>query len=92
MSITEKFEQFHADHPDVYDQLVELARRMRSRGHAHYGIATLFEVVRYHRHTSGKDADGFKLNNNYRSHYARLIMERERDLNGMFHLRELKAA
>lgn len=33
----------------------------------------------------------FKLNNNYHSRYARLIMEQEDDLDGFFDLRELRS-
>jgi hypothetical protein len=33
----------------------------------------------------------FKLNNNYRAHYARLIMHQEPDLDGIFELRRSKA-
>lgn len=90
-SIADQFAKFHDEHPDVYEQLSSLAHEMRDRGFHHYGIATLFEVVRHHRHTSGKDDAGFKLNNNFRSHYARLLMEREHALKGMFHTRTLTA-
>jgi hypothetical protein len=34
----------------------------------------------------------WKLNNNYRSRFARLIMDNEPDLAGVFETRELKAA
>jgi hypothetical protein len=43
---------------------------------------------------AGLPADGeeFKLNNNYTSRYARLLMEREAGLSGLFATRELRAA
>lgn len=91
MDIYGSFIKFHTDHPDVYEQIVSLARKIRDRGYERYGIATLFEVVRYHRATSGKDEDGWKLNNNFRSHYARLIMQQEPDLDGFFETRALRS-
>ena len=35
------------------------------------------------------DTSGFKLNDHYTSRYARLIMEREPDLRGIFRTRKL---
>ena len=89
--IADQFAEFHAAHPDVYEQLSALAHEIKDRGFTRYGIATLFEVVRHHRQTSGKDAQGFKLNNNFRSHYARLLMEQEAELKGLFELRTMTA-
>lgn len=84
-----RFSEFHRENPDVYRELVKLARKLRDRGHAHYGIGALFEVVRFHRALETTDAV-YKLNNNHRSRYARLIMEQEPDLRGFFETRELK--
>lgn len=38
-----------------------------------------------------KSKDPFKLNNNYTSHYARLVMNNESDLRDFFELRNLRA-
>ncbi len=89
--ISEQFEEFHDKHPDVYEQLLTLALKLRDRGHTHYGMRALVEVVRFHRITSGKDAAGFKINNNFTPHYARLMMEREPELAGFFHTRKTVA-
>jgi hypothetical protein len=90
--IKDSFDKFHAEHPDVGEQLTRLALDLLDRGYNNYGIAGLFEVVRYHRITSGKDDSGFKLNNNYRSHYARLLMNAHPELDGFFHTRTLRTA
>jgi hypothetical protein len=87
--IQERFEQFDRLNPHIYDILVELARKLRARRPSRrVGIGMLFEVLRWNYlvQTTGDD---FKLNNNYRSRYARLIEEREPDLRGAFELREL---
>lgn len=83
------FRAFHHDHPEVYRELAVLARAWKTAGHKKLGIATLFEVLRWNAHLEGRDVDGFKLNNNYRSRYARLLMANERDLDGLFDTREL---
>lgn len=80
------FRQFHRDNPHVYIQLVRLARRGRRSGATKLGIGQLFEVLRWRTMLATTDPD-FKLNNNYRAHYARLIMEQEPDLAGAFDLR-----
>jgi hypothetical protein len=83
-----KFATFHRDNPQVYQKLVELARRVRSKGFESYSIKSLFEQVRWHYHMETNDPD-FKLNNNYHSRYARLIMSQEEDLREFFEVRAL---
>lgn len=86
--IEREFNQFHAEHPEVYSELVHLARTWKRNGTAKLGIATLFEVLRWNSHLNPHLHGGYKLNNNYRALYARKIMEREPDLNGLFEVRE----
>jgi len=87
-TIREAFIRFHNDNLHVYEELVMLARRAKRAGSTKLGIGMLFEVLRW-RHTLRTGGDDFKLNNNYRSYYARLIMAREPDLFGVFDLRKL---
>lgn len=90
-SIDEKFHAFHAAHPEVYDELVELARCGVAAGQRRLGMKQLFEVLRWHRTLRGLPAEGetFKLNNNYTSRYARLVMTLEPDLAKAFETRTL---
>ena len=92
-SIQTKFELFHARHPDVYDALVSLARQGIARGRTRLGMKQLFEVLRWEWMLGGLDDDHeyWKLNNNYTSRYARLIMAQEPDLYGVFETRDLTA-
>lgn len=91
-TLQEQFEQFHADNPWVYDTLVRMTRQMRSRGVGKIGMGQLFEVLRWHHSMTTMDANSeFKLNNNYRSRYSRLIMESETDLLGVYEIRRLRA-
>jgi hypothetical protein len=89
-SIDEAFAAFHAENPHVYAELRMLALRARRRGATRIGIGMLFEVLRW-RHTLRTDGDDFKLNNNFRSRYARMLM-REPELAGCFETRGLRAA
>ena len=87
LSIEERFEIFHRGNPHVYAVLVRVARRMKRSGKVKtWSMKAAFEVVRYRAiETYGQD---WKLNNDYTSHYARLIMEREKELAGFFRTRE----
>lgn len=83
------FMSFHVDNPQVYAELVERARRWKRAGHRHGSINMLFEAIRYDFGVRvGESGDGFRLNNNHRAYYARLIMRRELDLDGFFETRD----
>lgn len=85
-----RFQKFHSENPRVYVELVQLTRQAYERGRKRIGIRMLFEVVRWNRFLQTNDHE-FKLNNNYHSRYARLIMHNHPEFEGMFELRELKA-
>jgi len=83
------FAEFHEQNPEVYLRLVKLARDLRARGHKRLGIGMLFEVIRWMHYMETFDVAGYKLNNNHRSRYSRLIMASELDLGDVFETREL---
>ena len=86
-----RFEDFHTGNPRVYEVLVALARQwVASTGRRKLGIKTLYERARWEIALSTGDPD-FKLNNNYTAFYARLIMDSEADLRGLFDLRASEA-
>jgi hypothetical protein len=89
-SASDAFLRYHYQHPYVYDELVRMARRWKDSGKAHCSIKMLWEVLRYNFGVTIDSEDGFRLNNNYTSRYARLIMGREDDLADLFETRELQ--
>lgn len=90
VSIDDAFEAFHDANPWVYNSLVHLARELTAAGRTRIGMKMLFEVLRWQwsLRTTDPTVD-FKLNNNYTSRYARLIMDHEPDLMGVFETRAL---
>ena len=85
-ALAQSFREFHDANPHVYTRLRDLALSYLAR-HLFVGVGHLYEVVRYERfQTTG---DWFKLNNNHRSRYARLLMECEPRLKDYFETREL---
>lgn len=88
-SLEQQFQAFHADNPHVYRSLRRLALDLRARGVRKYGIAGLFEVLRWqHAMTTTDPSSDFKLNNNFRSFYSRILMDNEPSLAGFFETRE----
>ena len=83
------FEQFRQANPDVERELLRFAQQARGTGLRHLGIAMLYERLRWYRHIESNDPD-FKLNNDYRSRYARLLMRLDPSLEGLFETRKLK--
>jgi len=88
-SIPERFKRFHAANPHVYDALVNLARRFRERrGESKIGIGMLYEVLRWNYYMTTESEDDYKLSNDFRACYARLIMQKEADLKGIFQTKQ----
>ena len=90
-TIQAAFQAFHDAHPEVYVEVVRLTRIAKARGYTKLGISLPWERMRWTFKVDQGDEE-FKLNNNYRSRYARLIMAQEPDLADIFETRELKAA
>lgn len=90
-SLQDTFMAYHKANPRVYNRLVEMARELKGMGVQQYGLAALWEALRYESLTT-QQTDGlpFKLSNNHRAYYARLIHQQEQDLAGFFRLREVK--
>jgi len=88
-SIQERFERFHEANPQVYRELRRMALDLACKGLPRIGIGMLWEVLRYSSiQTTGKD---FKLNDHFRSRYARLLLQREPSLESRIELRQLRS-
>ena len=85
------FCEFHRANPHVYIRLLEMARELVTKGHARVGMKMLFEALRWERMLQ-TDGEPFKLNNNFHSLYARMLMELNEDLGGVFEVRGLVSA
>jgi hypothetical protein len=85
MTAQDKFEEFHALNPHIYDMLVELSRRMKTKKTMkQWSVYAAYEHVRYQWNAHTRSFDNYKLPNEFRPHYSRLIMEQESDLDGFF--------
>lgn len=93
MSIDADFIQFHQTHPKVYAEFVRRAREIKARGLTHYSADVILAIVRWHTDITGRDVEPFKINNNYSSRYARMLMrEYPAEFAGFFSTRVLRSA
>lgn len=90
-TIQDRFDAFHAQHPEVYRELVRIARLVKSSGLSHYSIDACVQRVRWFFRFEHPDRRDFKINDHFSSRYARLIGQREPDLRTFFETRKLKA-
>lgn len=88
-TIEQRFQRFHRRNPHVYDLLRKMALALY-KNNQRMGMKGLFEVLRWNYMFTTSDPD-FKLNNNYTSLYARLLMEQEPALRGFFETRRRRA-
>lgn len=91
LTLREQWQVFHDANPLVYAAIVSIARDLRARGFRRCGIALIYERLRWNWALQTR-GDEYKLNANWRAHYAREIMRREPDLAGFFVTRRLRAA
>jgi hypothetical protein len=85
------FLRFHEDNPEVYERLVEMTRQLSDRGRKRVGMGMLFEVLRWEYFMETDTIEPFKLNNNYRAFYTRMIEQRNPDLRGILTKRKSEA-
>jgi hypothetical protein len=88
MNLEERFEEFHRNNPHIYDMLVELSRKMKAKKNLYqWSIYAAYELVRYQWNCHTRSFDDYKLPNEYRPLYSRLIMTNESDLDGFFRIK-----
>ncbi|MEV4741776.1 hypothetical protein [Streptomyces sp. NPDC049555] len=89
VSIQRRFEAFHELNPWIAEQLEVLTADCLQHGSRRVGIGMLFEVLRwqYGRATAGREP--WRLNNDYRSRYVRLLIERHPEWVDIFETRRL---
>ncbi|MFG3656878.1 hypothetical protein [Streptomyces sp. NPDC047706] len=88
-SIQAQFETFHQLNPWVLRALEALTADYLQRGASRVGIGMLFEVLRW-RYVTATEGDEFRLNNNFRSRYVRLLIERHPEWVSAFEVRALR--
>lgn len=82
-----EFEAFHEANPHVYRELRRMALWAHGRGHRRGAIELFWNRLRWEAYAQTM-GDVYKLNNNYKSFYARRLMAHEPALAGFFETRK----
>lgn len=71
--IVKDFWKFHTENPKVYEYVKRFANEAKASGRERFGIGMIWERLRWYTTVETND-EQFKLCNNHRSCYARLLM------------------
>lgn len=83
-----KFEAFHEENPEVFTCFRLKALKVKNMGFKKYSHVSIIEVIRWERDVSG--GKPFKVNNDFKSLYARLMISQYPHFEGFFELRRMK--
>lgn len=90
LTIQQRYLQFRERNPVVEEILVRLAREAMSAGHHKFGIEEPWNVMRWELRLRRDVKEAYKLNNDYKSRYARDLMVEYPELAGLFETRRLR--
>jgi len=91
-SIAERFGEFDAQHPEVYRLFRDLAVELWEAGHRHGSAEEIVQAIRWrHRINPKCEGGGLKLNDNFRTMYARKLAREDARFAGFFAFRQRRA-
>ncbi len=85
-----QFLSFHEKYPKVYDLYKAFCFQLINKAYTKIGSKMIIERIRWEIATGSKDDAGFKINNNYTAHYARLFVQEHPQYKDYFEFREIK--
>ncbi len=90
LEVLERFKRYHRENPDVYIEFKQFAQQMRNAGRSRYSAEAIINAIRWHRDlkTTG---DVFKINNDFKSIYARLLIYYHPEFADFFQLRCIRS-
>jgi hypothetical protein len=82
-----RFKEFHQENPHIFKEFKQLAYKMKKAGRKKYSAQAIIYVIRFNQDlkTTG---DVFKINNDFTSIYARLLMYRDLSMENFFEIRK----
>lgn len=84
---TEAFLRFHEDNPAVFAKLLEYATEAKRAGLNRLGLSTIYGRLRWYFRVEITTDDLFELNDHHAPYYARLLVLRHPEFEGMFEFR-----
>lgn len=87
-----RFNRYHKANPQVSSWFLQAARSFKNEQHQErYGVGAITERIRWHIKEGLIKTDGFRISNDIRACYARLVLMRDPTLCGLFTLKPSKA-
>lgn len=86
-SLERRFAEFHRSNLPIYRALANRCEQLLDQGRRRISIAELVEEIRHDPDIGGSRANPFKLNNSYRAFYSRLLIFRNKRLEGIIETR-----
>ncbi len=84
--LTERFNNFHANNPQVYDEFKRITFISIERGFKKIGGDFIANIIRWESRVSSA-GDKFKINNDFTAFYSRMFEKEYPLLKGTFRLR-----
>ena len=88
-SIDERFAEWLRLNPHVLDTFRRSAQRLRDAGHRRYSSRGICEAMRFNRAVVTTRIDDFKINNNWTSRLARVLIDEDPSWADFFETRRL---
>ena len=91
MSLRNEAYVFHQQNPIIFDLVEKYAAQAMRAGHQHYGIATIWERIRWEMTVVRPQGTAFKMPNNHRAYYARMWLQKYPQYPDFFRIAELRS-
>lgn len=92
MTLTDKFNQYHRDNPQVYELFKRFTFMAIKRGHNRLSAWMIANRIRWETSIETFSVDEYKISNDYIALYARMFMQDHPQYNGFFKTKEMKRA
>lgn len=92
MTLTDKFNQYHRDNPQVYELFKRFTFMAIKRGHNRLSAWMIANRIRWETSIETFSVDEYKISNDYIALYARMFMREHPEYDGFFKTKEMKRA
>jgi hypothetical protein len=92
MTLTDKFNQYHRDNPQVYELFKRFTFMAIKRGHNRLSAWMIANRIRWETSIETFSVDEYKISNDYIALYARMFMRDHPEYDGFFKIKEMKRA
>ena len=92
MTLTDKFNQYHRDNPQVYELFKRFTFIAIKRGYNRLSAWMIANRIRWETSIETFSVDEYKISNDYIALYARMFMHDHPQYDGFFKTKEMKRA